>query len=210
MSFPGKHVKLYQKERSPLRAFFGGKMRTIDWDDKKQAVLLIDQRRLPERLVIFRADTADQMITAIKSMAIRGAPALGVAGAFAVALAAKELEKINDLDWFTKLEQSAISIKTSRPTAVNLAWGVNRVMSIPGLAEVSIKEAAGVILNKAIGMAEEDVSTNLMLAKNGSTLINDGDVLLHHCNTGALATVDWGTALGAIRFAHESGKKLRS
>ena len=192
-----------------MRAFFGGKMRTIDWDEKKQAVIMIDQRRLPEKLVFLQANSANQLIKAIQTMAIRGAPALGVAGAFAVALAAKELTKVNDPYWFTKLEQAAKAIKTSRPTAVNLGWGVNRVMSIPGLAEKSIEAAAGVILNEATRMAEEDVNTNLKLARNGSTLINDGDILIHHCNTGALATVDWGTALGAIRFAHESGKKVK-
>lgn len=209
MSFLAKHVKLYEKERSPLRAFFGGLMRTIDWDERKHSVLMIDQRRLPEKLEIFQADTAERMIEAIQTMVIRGAPALGVAGAFTVALAALELRNTSDPDWFTKLEQAAITIKSSRPTAVNLAWGVNRVMSIPGLLEESIEVAAEAILNEALSMAEEDINTNIKLARNGSTLINDGDVLMHHCNTGALAAVDWGTALGAIRFAHESGKKVK-
>jgi len=184
-------------------------MRTIEWDQKKQAVRMIDQRRLPRELVLLEVITVDEMIQAIRSMAIRGAPALGVAGALGVALAVKESRMDPSSDWYSRLEQKARALIASRPTAVNLGWGVNKVMNIPGLAGSSVDEAIPKILDEALKIAEDDVKINLQLAKNGSELINDGDLLIHHCNTGALAGVDWGTALGAIRYAHESGKKVK-
>ncbi len=184
-------------------------MRTIEWDRKNQAVLMIDQRRLPGELSVLQVNTVDEMINAIRSMVIRGAPALGVAGAFGVALAAWELSKNPVSNWYSSLEQAAMAIKASRPTAINLAWGVNRVMSVAELASENAEINASLILDESLKMAEEDVNTNFKLAKIGAALINDGDVLIHHCNTGALAGVDWGTALGAIRYAHESGKKVK-
>jgi methylthioribose-1-phosphate isomerase len=192
-----------------LRAFFGGYMRTIEWDREKQAVLMIDQRRLPGELIVLQVNTADEMIDAIRSMIIRGAPALGVAGAFGVALAAQELSENPVFDWYSMLEQASQAIKASRPTAINLTWGVNRMMRVAEFASENLKTAASLILDESLKMAEEDVDTNLKLSKNGASLINDGDVLIHHCNTGALAGVEWGTALGAIRYAHESGKKVK-
>jgi methylthioribose-1-phosphate isomerase len=184
-------------------------MRTIEWDRKKQAVIMIDQRRLPGELTVLQVNAVDEMIDAIRSMVIRGAPALGVAGAFGVVLAARELSKNPLSDWYSQLEQAAQAIKASRPTAINLAWGVNRVMNVAKNANNNIQIAVSLILDESLKMAEEDVNTNLKLAKNGAALINNGDVLIHHCNTGALAGVDWGTALGAIRYAHESGKNVK-
>ena len=196
-------------ERSPLRAFFGGQMRTIEWDPKTKAVVLIDQRRLPGQLVYMQVRTAEEMVMAIREMVIRGAPALGVAGAFGVALKLKQLVEVNDTNWLLNLRKSADEIMAVRPTAVNLAWGVKRVMKIAEFQTDDVVSASALVLNETLAMAEEDVQTNLHLAKNGAQLIKDGDTLLHHCNTGALAGVDWGTALGAIRFAHESGKRVK-
>lgn len=209
MSNQWKHVKLHWKERSPLRAFFSGKMRTIKWDQENQLVEMIDQRRLPGELVIKQIRTTGELILAIQQMVIRGAPALGVAGAFGMALAAKQFAATKDSEWREKLRQSASEIISARPTAINLAWGVNRVMMVSDNSAKDVKTAAAIILKECLNIAEEDVKTNFQLACNGAELINDGDVLLHHCNTGALAGVDWGTALGAIRYAHESGKKVK-
>lgn len=149
------------------------------------------------------------MVAAIRDMVIRGAPALGVAGGFGVALKITELAEANELNWQLKLQQAAMELITARPTAVNLGWGVKRAMKLVEKSRDNVKNTAALVLVEALAMAEEDVQTNLQLAKNGATLINDGDVLLHHCNTGALAGVDWGTAFGAIRYAHESGKKVK-
>lgn len=149
------------------------------------------------------------MVAAIRDMVIRGAPALGVAGGFGVALKITELAEANELNWQLKLQQAAMELITARPTAVNLGWGVKRAMKLVEKSRDNVKNTAALVLVEALAMAEEDVQTNLQLAKNGATLIKDGDVLLHHCNTGALAGVDWGTAFGAIRYAHESGKKVK-
>lgn len=207
MSFLRKHVKLSRKERSPLRAFFGGTMRTIEWNANHNSVMLIDQRSLPGRFAYLECRTAEDLIDAVREMAIRGAPALGVAGAFGMALKALEIPK--NRDWLEHLDSFSKVLVAARPTAVNLGWGVKRVMEVAINHTGDPDNAASLVLQEALLVAEEDVKINQLLAKNGATLINDGDVIIHHCNTGALAGVDWGTALGAIRFAHESGKRVK-
>ena len=184
-------------------------MRTIEWDQENRLVVLIDQRRLPGQLIYQQIRTSEEMVAAIRDMVIRGAPALGVAGGFGVALKINELAEANEPNWQSKLQQTAMELIAARPTAVNLAWGVNRAMKLVEKSNAIVNNAAALVLVEALAMAEEDVQTNLQLAKNGAFLINDGDVLLHHCNTGALAGVDWGTAFGAIRYAHEYGKKVQ-
>ena len=191
-----------------MRAFFGGIMRTIAWNVKDESVDMIDQRRLPGDLVYHKCHTAEGMVYAIEEMVIRGAPALGVAGAFGVALGARQLAIANPSNWQEELQRIAQSIFFSRPTAVNLAWGVERVMRKVSAAPDAIT-AATIAFDEAQLMADEDVQINYRLAQNGATLIKDGDVLIHHCNTGSLAGVDWGTALGAIRYAHESSKRVK-
>lgn len=183
-------------------------MRTIEWDPKKEDVRLIDQRKLPNRLEYLHIHSADEMAEAISVMAIRGAPALGVAGAFGMALEARKQYKSKAPEIRIALQEAAVKLQTARPTAVNLAWGVNRVMRLDQDNLLSDEELASRLLVEAITMAEEDVETNLRMARFGASLINDGDTILHHCNTGSLAAVDWGTALGAIRYAHEYGKRV--
>ena len=184
-------------------------MRTIEWISENNTIRMIDQRALPGRLVFQEIHSAEAMAEAINHMVIRGAPALAVAGAFGIALKAIELTKHNFTNWQDQLIQTAEILIETRPTAVNLAWGVNRVMRIAHRTGLGLKEVSELILQDALAMAEEDVTTNLRLAMNGASLIKDRDVILHHCNTGALAGVDWGTALGAIRYAHQSGKKVK-
>jgi len=196
--------KLNGKERSPERAFFGAGLRTIEWDFEKEFVRMIDQRVLPRRFEVLNIQNLENMVEAIRDMAIRGAPALAVAAAFGIALALQGQKK--DLRALAlKAGQKLIEV---RPTAVNLAWGVQRVLKVvndPGVAEEEIPQR---VLQEALEMAEEDVRVNRKLAENGASLIEDGDTIIHHCNTGSLAVVDWGTALGAIRFAHEQGKRI--
>jgi methylthioribose-1-phosphate isomerase len=182
-------------------------MRTIEWNANHNSVILIDQRSLPGRIAYLECHTAEELVDAIREMAIRGAPALGVAGAFGVALKAIEIQKKRD--WLERLVKFSELLVNARPTAVNLGWGVKRVMEIAKNHSNDPDYAASLVLQEALLMAEEDVRINQRLAKNGAALINDGDVIIHHCNTGALAGVDWGTALGAIRFAHESGKRVK-
>ncbi|HEY5159279.1 MAG TPA: S-methyl-5-thioribose-1-phosphate isomerase, partial [Anaerolineales bacterium] len=106
------------------------------------------------------------------------------------------------------LESAAVSLKASRPTAVNLAWAVDRVLRVIRAANGSVDDLRSIVLAEAQRIADEDVAINKRMGEHGSALIDDGDTILHHCNTGALAVVDWGTALGVIRTAHEQGKRL--
>jgi len=169
---------------------------------------MIDQRRLPTSLEYLTIEDAGQMASAIREMAIRGAPALGVAGAFGIALQAVKSQNLDRTALKDQLKQAAAELIAARPTAVNLSWGVNQVISVLDDAVMSSEDVTRKIITRALELAEEDVRTNLRLAEQGASLITDGDTIIHHCNTGSLAVVDWGTALGAIRFAHEQGKRI--
>ena len=156
------------------------------WEDNK--LFLIDQTLLPDKIVYHECSNYKDVIDAIKTMKVRGAPAIGVAAAFAMALAEQAGEN---------MEMAAIEIKNARPTAVNLFWAVDRVLKV----ESAIEEAKL--------MYNEDVETNQKIGKYGASVIDDGDTILTHCNAGALACVDYGTALGVIRAANDQGKKIK-
>lgn len=155
------------------------------WKDNR--LLLIDQTKLPDELVYFECKNYHDVIHAIKTMVVRGAPAIGVAAAFGMALAYLSGDD---------LEKAAEEIKSSRPTAVNLFWAVDRVL------------AADSPVDEAIKMYNEDVETNKSIGAHGSKVIDDEDTILTHCNAGALACVDYGTALGVIRAAFQDGKNI--
>ena len=164
----------------------GVKMKTLEWEDNK--LKLINQRKLPDELTYVYCNSYQDVINAIKNMTVRGAPAIGVSAAFAMALA--DIEGVD-------LNKASEDIKNARPTAVNLFWAVDRVYN----SDNPLKEA--------LNIYEEDMKTNRAIGKNGSKIINDGDTILTHCNAGALACVDYGTALGVIRTAHSEGKNIR-
>ena len=147
------------------------------------------------------------MAKAIKDMAIRGAPAIGVAAAMGLALAVVNAKTENKEVLMEKLERAAEIIRSTRPTAVNLFWAIDRILSIARTAS-SGRELREKVLSEALRMAEEDIEINKKIGENGSRLINDGDKILTHCNAGALATVGYGTALGVIRSAYNQGKKI--
>jgi methylthioribose-1-phosphate isomerase len=140
-------------------------------------------------------------------MAIRGAPAIGAAAAFGLALAARQSQATDRDDLLSDLYAAAEALEAARPTAVNLSWAVSHMMQH---AENEVDSAAmrDVLLERAQALADEDVEINRRLGEHGAALVQDGDTILHHCNTGALATVDYGTALGVIRTAHEQGKEI--
>jgi methylthioribose-1-phosphate isomerase len=161
-------------------------MKTMSWEDNQ--LVLIDQTKLPDELVYYRCKTYKDVIHAIKTMKVRGAPAIGVAAAFGMALAELAGEE---------LEKAAEEIKAARPTAVNLFWAVDRVLKSDNA------------LNEALKMYDEDIETNKAIGRNGAKVIDDGDTILTHCNAGALACVDYGTALGVIRAAFNEGKKIK-
>ena len=156
---------------------------TIEWAGGR--VRLIDQRALPGRLVIAEATKVDELCTYIRTLAVRGAPALGAAGAMGIALASVRGDDV---------EVAAKDLLATRPTAVNLRVGVERALS------------AGDPVAEAIAIAEEDVRVNRAMGANGIELIPAGARVLTHCNTGALACVGWGTALGVVRAAHDAGR----
>jgi methylthioribose-1-phosphate isomerase len=183
-------------------------MRTIEWMPTSNSIRLIDQRKLPNQLEYLDIHDANEMVEAIQTMAIRGAPALGVAGAFGMVLEAQKVSKTSARDLRSYLQQTAKMLSSARPTAVNLGWGVSRILKIVDDPSVSEDQLISAMLTESLTMAEEDIATNLRMAEFGASLIHDGDTIIHHCNTGSLAAVDWGTALGAIRFAFEHGKHV--
>lgn len=150
-------------------------------------------------------DVAD----AIKTMKIRGAPLLGASAAFALALTANNARAETREQLMIQLKEAARTIKGTRPTAVNLFWALDRVLARARTARGTAAEVAAVVIEEANCIAEEDVKTNRLIGKHGAHLIHDGDNILTHCNAGALATVDYGTALGVIRAAWEQGKRFR-
>jgi len=176
-------------------------MRTIDWDEEKESVKLIDQTLLPAEYKILECKTLEQLIDAIQRLKVRGAPALGAAGAFGVVLACISGSSEKDI------EDEVDKLRNARPTAVNLSYGVDRALSaaLPGTTTQEMKEYA---LEEAQRIADEDIAVNKKIGDYGSELLEDGDVVLTHCNAGRLACVDWGTALGVIRTAIEKGKRI--
>jgi methylthioribose-1-phosphate isomerase len=183
-------------------------MRTLEWDNKTDQLRMIDQRLLPGQFVVVSLEDYQGVAEAIRTMVIRGAPAIGVAAAFGLALAACRSKAYNRLELITELHQAELVLRASRPTAVNLAWGLNRMLLAADQASGTLDEIKERLVSEAQRIADEDVEINRRMALNGVQLIQDGDTIIHHCNTGSLATVDWGTALGVIRMAHEMGKKV--
>jgi methylthioribose-1-phosphate isomerase len=182
-------------------------MRTVFWEDNQ--LKMIDQRILPGRFEIVSFNDHKSVAQAIRDMVVRGAPAIGAAAAFGLALAGYESKSSTSRELLDDLQSASNTLKAARPTAVNLAWALDRVMdSTKTKEERSTDELRQLILDEAQRIADEDVEINKRMAEYGAALINDGDTVIHHCNTGALATVDWGTALGVIHTAHEQGKRI--
>lgn len=181
-------------------------MRTVFWENNE--LKMIDQRILPARFEIVSYRLHKDVAFAITDMVVRGAPAIGAAAAFGLALAGFESASTSTESLLADLGAAAAVLKASRPTAVNLAWAVDRLMKAARSATGSADDLRTAVLAEAQKLADEDVKINKRMAGHGAALIDDGDTIIHHCNTGALATVDWGTALGVIRTAHEQGKHI--
>lgn len=181
-------------------------MRTIFWEDG--AVKLIDQRKLPESFEILECRNVDELAEAIKTLAVRGAPALEAAGGYGVALAGFERDFSGVEELKRHLKERAEFLASTRPTAVNLFVGIERVLN-KALQGESVDEIRELAVKEAEKIADEDVERNKRMGKIGAELFEDGDSVLTICNTGSLATVYWGTALGVIRSAVEEGKEIR-
>jgi methylthioribose-1-phosphate isomerase len=181
-------------------------MRTVFWENNE--LKMIDQRILPSRFEVVSYRTHKDVAFAIADMVVRGAPAIGAAAAFGLALAGYESASTSTDGLLADLQSASAVLKASRPTAVNLAWALDRLMNVARSINGSADDLRAAVLNEAQKLTDEDVEINKRMAEYGAALINDGDTIIHHCNTGALATVDWGTALGVIRTAHEQGKHI--
>jgi methylthioribose-1-phosphate isomerase len=180
---------------------------SICWDNDK--VKLLDQRRLPREEIYLEIRDYREIIEAIRTLAIRGAPAIGVAAAMGAALGAMAIDTRDPAAFLGRFQEICREIATARPTAVNLFWALERVqkvaLAMAGRSVSAIKER---LILEAQAMLKEDETTNKHLARHGQALIHTGQQVLTHCNTGALATGAYGTALGVLRAAWEAGRKF--
>ena len=183
-------------------------MRTLEWETTTQQLKMIDQRLLPSIFTYIYLADHHQVADAIRNMAVRGAPAIGVAAAYGMVLAALHVSADQVDAARAELISAAAVLEAARPTAVNLPWAINRMLAVAQRPFTSVVALQEEMLQEAHRMADEDVAVNMRISTHGAALIADGDTIIHHCNTGALATVDWGTALGVIRMAHEQGKHI--
>jgi len=182
--------------------------KTIAWRDNK--VVILDQRRLPGEEVYLECPDALAVAEAIKTMAIRGAPAVGIAAAMGIALAALSIPKKDYPAFYSELNKICKTLKTTRLTTVNLHWALARMR---GVCEANREKPVGdlkrLLVAEALAVLEQDIEINKRIGVNGATLIHDNATILTHCNAGALATGGYGTALGVIRRAWETKKKIR-
>ncbi len=183
-------------------------MRTIEWD-ASGTVKMIDQRKLPLEFVVVEFDDYRDVAKSIKEMYIRGAPAIGAAAAFGLALAARQSQAGTREGLLADLETAADVLGATRPTAINLFWAADRMLQTARTsAQPEVEGIVQDLVDEAQRIADEDVDINRRMGAHGATLIEDGFNILTHCNAGALATVDYGTALAVIRAADEQGKQI--
>jgi len=179
---------------------------SIEWINNK--VKMIDQTLLPHELKFLEFENYRDVATSIKVMNIRGAPAIGVAAAMGMALATIEYRDLPKERFLESMEEAADVIRSTRPTASNLFWAVDRIWKIISDFPDEPSNISELVIEEAKIMAQEDINVNKSIGKNGAALLNDGDVVLTHCNAGSLATVQYGTALAPVRAAIEEGKKI--
>ena len=170
---------------------------------------MIDQTRLPAEKEFVDCRTIEEVGHAIKTMVIRGAPAIGVAAAMGVSLGADSIEASTFESFYQALEEKCDRLGQSRPTAVNLAWAIKRMKDVAqSNKSLSVAKLKSRLKEEALTILTEDIATNEAMGQHGQTLVKDGNVILTHCNAGALATAGFGTALGVIRAAVSAGKKI--
>jgi len=181
-------------------------IRTVEWKNNK--VIMIDQTKLPNELVFVEFDDYNQVAEAIRNLVVRGAPAIGVSGAFGLALSALQSNSKTKEDLISDLEKARQILFETRPTAVNLAWGLEQIMKVARSGN-SVDQTKELVINEAKRMADRDIEINKTMGKFGSELFENNDTIMTHCNAGALATVAYGTALGVIRATKDSGKHVK-
>ncbi len=180
---------------------------TIEWTD--DGIAMLDQRRLPEEETYLTLTTAEEVAAAIRDMAIRGAPAIGVAAAMGIAIAFARAGEIPDGERTDRFERAARLLAATRPTAVNLFWAIDRMRRcFQGHRHDPAARLADALKQEAIAIRREDIEANQAMGRHGSALLPESCRVLTHCNAGALATSGYGTALGVVRAAIEAGKKV--
>lgn len=181
-------------------------LRTVEWKDN--SVVMVDQTKLPNELVFVTYKDYNDVANAIRNLVVRGAPAIGVSGAFGLALAALQSSATTKDGLISDMENAKKILFETRPTAVNLAWGLEQIMEVAkkGTTAPEIKES---VVKAAKQMAEDDIKINMTMGKHGSQLFDSNDTIMTHCNAGSLATVGYGTALGVIRATKETGKNIK-
>jgi methylthioribose-1-phosphate isomerase len=180
---------------------------TVEWKDG--AVRLLDQTQLPRRVAFLECRDYREVAEAIRTLKVRGAPAIGVAAAMGVALGAQAVSAASYEEFVAAVWHICEELKATRPTAVNLFWAIERMKR--KLAELQQEPVAAIkraLIQEAQRLLEEDIATNRAIGKHGAALLRDGQTILTHCNAGALATAGYGTALGVIRAAWEQGKRI--
>lgn len=188
------------------------KFKTIEW--KGNSVRILDQRRLPGAVRYLDCKDASSVVKAIRQMAIRGAPAIGVAAAMGIALAGQKIRTHRPETFRQELERVCNEMSQTRPTAVNLFWAIERMktsLTRPSTYEVAtyeVEEMRRRLVEEALLIQKEDIEVNHKIGEHGKRLIRDGDGILTHCNAGALATAGYGTALGVIYSARDKGKRF--
>jgi methylthioribose-1-phosphate isomerase len=181
--------------------------KTIEWKDNK--VIMIDQTRLPTEEIYLEFTSFEEVADAIKTMVIRGAPAIGVAAAMGIAVGALNTKTDDRQRFVEEVKKVTEVILATRPTAVNLFWAGRRMLGVLEATEGSVKDMKAKLVEEANIMLKEDIETCRSIGRVGAELIPDNSTVLTHCNAGALATAGYGTALGVIRYAIEAGKNIK-
>ena len=191
-------------------------LKTIEWisrNDKRPIpgfVRMIDQTKLPEELVYLDTSSVEEIWEAIKTLRVRGAPAIGVAAAMGVALATQDMKKVSSKEIVAVVKSASDYLAASRPTAVNLFWALDRMKAVAdehqALAPEALKER---LISEAMCIRDEDAAMCRAIGEHGATLLKPGQTVLTHCNAGGLATAEWGTALSPIYVAHERGMNVK-
>ena len=202
---PGEALR-FKLQSKPQGAYPVNEIRPIEWTNG--TLRLLDQTRLPSEEVFVEAHGYLDAVDAIKTMRVRGAPAIGVTAAYAVAMSARDLDISDKNAFMERLESAGVEIKAARPTAVNLMWAVDRMIAI-ARSEPDTSTIKDRLVEEAISIEKEDETINRRMGSHGIELMPDGGSVLTHCNAGALATAAYGTAVGVIRAGWEDGKRFK-
>ncbi|MBQ5314079.1 MAG: S-methyl-5-thioribose-1-phosphate isomerase [Oscillospiraceae bacterium] len=175
-----------------------------------KSVIIIDQRQLPNELVELTLSTAQEMYDAIKSLAVRGAPAIGICAGYSIYCLAQQIEAETFEEFYPQLKKASDYLNSSRPTAVNLSWALNRIDTMVNLnKEKSVAEIVDLIGEEAVKIQQEDIAMCKAISEYGLSLLKEGDGVLTHCNAGPLATSRYGTAIGPMLMAKEKGMNIK-